>query len=98
MPEDLLLKSQQDLLEDLLKILQQPQTQEEDHLLLLSSLLSSQLLEVPLLLPQEQLELDPHLELLVEDLQLDVAVELPHHLLVMLSDPTLQALRQPPRL
>lgn len=74
---------------DLLEILHQPKTQEEGLLLLLSHLLSSQLLEVLLHLPQEQLELDPHLELLVGDLQLDVVVELPRHLLVMLSDPTL---------
>jgi hypothetical protein len=67
---------------DLLEILQQPKTQEEGQLLLFSNLCSSQLLEVPLHPPQEQLEEDPHLELLVRDLQLDVVVELPHHLLV----------------
>jgi hypothetical protein len=74
---------------DLLEILQQPKTQEEGQLLLFSNLFSSQLLEVPLHLPQEQPEEDLHLELLVGDLQLDVVVELPHHLLVTLSDPTL---------
>lgn len=74
---------------DLLEILQQPKTQEEGQLLLFSNLFSSQLLEVPLHLLQEQLEEDPHLELLVGDLQLDVVVEPLHHLLVTLSDPTL---------